>query len=69
MYKDVCKKLHDRRIKLGIPASVVCRKMHISRQALSNKETGISELTTSQFVEYCEALGIKKEEAISLLFF
>lgn len=69
MEQNIEKKLSAKRRELGIPATVVARKLHINRQTLSNKELGKSVLTVSEFVDYCRALGLKENEVINLLFF
>lgn len=53
------KKLKAIREALGIEQTVVAERLGVTKQMVSMMERGLRKINLDQFVEWCEALGVK----------
>ena len=58
------KKLKSIREALGIEQIVVAERLGVTKQMVSMMERGLRKINLDQFVEWCDALGVKPSEVL-----
>ena len=58
------KNLREIREALGIEQIVVAERLGVTKQMVSMMERGLRKINLDQFVEWCEALGVKPSEVL-----
>ena len=69
MKMSLGKILQAKRQSLGISGAFIARKLNLSRQSISNKESGRTEFTFTEGLKYCNSLGMDIGELCEYLIF